>query len=447
MTTTAKANGMPQTVIEAERAVLGSMLIDNAAAAKAVDMLTHTDFYQQSHRDIFQAAVAVFKKDRALDRVTLSEEIRSRWSIGAIGGDAYLRELIHSVSTADHVEHYATLVKEASLDRQVATQLHKTADNKTAENLAKLSALMDALHGVRTDRLFDFRKDLPGMLDDLLTARADLIDTGFLDLDKILGGLDPGDLTTVGARTSGGKTAMMVKLAVQLAGKHGRECLYITTEMTREQIVTRVLPMASEVPAWKFRRRRFDQDDYKKINKACEDMLSKLRLQVACKTVISLGDIRNAVLKAKPRVVFVDYLQRCAFGSGDTRAYQVMDFMKDLKTMAQELRLNIFIGCQLNRALDTDPDREPENSDLKDSGGIEAESDQVVLLWKPTDKRLTKEGIDVPPGQHLVRAKVSKNRHGVAFKTADFLLNGQLVDLVERVKVDHEIKELWSDRL
>lgn len=442
----------PKTELEAERAVLGSMLIDPIAAHEISMRLVVTDFYLEDHRHIFQAAVAVLKRENMVDTTTLMGELAQRNQLDTLaktdienGGRKYLFALTRSVASTAFAQSYTTVVREASLDRQVGNQLRTTFENKTPENLKKLNDLMNSLLTVRQPNAFDFRIDLNRAIDDMEKVRKDLIDTGFKNLDKSFGGLDPGDLTTIGARTSGGKTAFMVKVALQIAEAFQRECLYMTTEMTDTQIVERVLPMTSMVPAWKFRKRAFEKDDWTKIMDACAKRLSKLPLKVVGKSTLSLADIRGAITRHKPRVVFIDYLQRCVFTTGDNRAYQVMDFMKELKTIAQEERVNIFIGCQLSRALDHDPDKEPENSDLKDSGGIEAESDQVLLLWKPTEKRVLKDGIVVPPGHHLIRTKVSKNRHGAAWHQADFMMHGQLIDMCERL-IDQGDPEIWGKR-
>lgn len=445
-------NQMPASVIEAEKATLGAMLIEKSGTLQALDLLRAEDFYREDHRLIFKAITEVFKRDEAVDAVTLAEHMRRHNNLDAIAADTpeltgsrYFYSLFDLVSHTAFTSHYATLVKEASLDRQVGEQIKKTYIEKSPENLKRLQELMDALHSVRGGRAFDFRTDLHAALEDLEKRRAELIDLGFPSIDKILCGLNAGDLTTIGARTSGGKTAFMVKACLQIAERMNVPCLYITTEMNEQQIVERVLPIASGVQAWKFRKRTFEANDWTRITTACADKLSKMPIKVKGKTTLSIGDIRNLISREKPRVVFVDYLQRCVFPNGDTRAYQVMDFMKELKTLAQEMKVNIFIGCQLNRALDVSQDREPENSDLKDSGGIEAESDQVILLWKLSDRQILKESIEVKHGMTLVRAKISKNRHGAAFKNADLLLNGQYVDMVEYMTEEPQRELLNND--
>ena len=433
---------LPKTAIEAERAVLGAMLIEAPAAQIGIDRLKPKDFYLEDHRKIFLAVEAVLKKDGVADVFLVIQELQDRKQLDGLAattiasGRAYLFSLVNATAHTAHTAHYANEVLEASLDRQVEEQCVRTAQDKTPENLKRLHELLDALYAVREYELFDFKTDLHDFLDNLQKKPPEVIDTGFKSLDRILGGLNPGDLTTIGARTSGGKTAFMVKTCLQMAETQKLRCLYITTEMTQDQIVERVLPMAATVQSWRFRKRAFDAEDWRKIMDACSSRLSKLDLYVKGKTTLLLSDIRTAIKMANPRVVFVDYLQRCVFPEGETRAYQVMDFMKELKTLALDLKINVIIGCQLNRSLDTDSEREPENSDLKDSGGIEAESDSVVLLWKPSLKRILKEQIDVPTGHHLIRAKVSKNRHGRAFDNADLLLHGKYVDMIERVAED-----------
>lgn len=426
--------------IDAERAVLGSALITTTAARKAIEILRPADFYRDDHRAIFSAMAACLERDKTVDLVTLAEDMRGKDLLAEVNADgelcsgaAYLNELVQSTSTADHIEHYARLVREASLQRQFTVQLHATAKDRTDENVARLGDILTALTSIRHDRIFDFRTDLADALDEILKSAPTALDTGFPEIDRNLGGLDIGDVTTIGARTNGGKTAMMVKIAMNLAEK-GTEILYLTTEMTEAQIVTRVLPMATRIPAWKFRRKAFSDDDVKRIMNATAETLCKLPVKVYGKRTLSIADVRAAVALAKPRVVFVDYLQRCTFPAGDTRAYQIMDFMIALKSLAMDSRTNIIIGCQLDRKLDKAADTRPANSDLKDSGAIEAESDQIILMWKPSEKELRKDAanIQMPEGYIPLKAVVSKNRHGAANDEANFILNRQYVEIVER---------------
>lgn len=464
--------GVPKIVVEAEQAALGSALVERIGARKILDLLKPEDFHSPDHQVAFKSIQKLFARDGIVDVVTLLEELRSQGKLdnfgmgSAVGGEVggkYVFSLVNCVVSVEHVEHYARLVKEASLDRSFSAQLATTYTARTPENVRKLHEIMNALHSVHQRPALDFRKDLQSYIEDILENKvSETIDTGFQNLDTCLGGLNVGDVTVIGARTSGGKTAWMTKTAVQMAERFAQEasadpkksktCLYYTTEMTEQQVVSRVMPSAANVEAWKFRRKRFEPSEAKRIYEACRDRLSLLPLLVKGKSQPTLADISSAIAQVRPRAIFLDYLQRFKFGAGDNRAYQIMDFMIGLKTLAQETKTNIFLGCQLDRKLDkTAP--EPENADLKDSGAIEAEADQVVLLWKPTPKELAKNMPTFPllPGHNLIRYKVSKNRHGAAWGRGDFALNGALVDIAEHIVekyngLDNRLpkEDLWS---
>lgn len=431
----------PAAVLDAERAVLGCMLVEAPAAREATDRLEAADFFLESHQHAFKAAAAVLERDRSVDVVTLSEALRADGKLQLINaadgngsGIGYLTRCIDTCVTTAHVKYYAQLVKEASYDRQLVVQAHRFLQEKTPEAARRLQELLVALHGVRHDRILDFRKDLPEIIEELQNSLPPSVDLGFPGLDDALGGVEPGDLVTVGARTNGGKTAIMTAAAYSLASR-GEPVLYVTTEMTRTQMVCRVLPMAARIPSWKFRKRKLEAADWAKLQAACADRLSKMPLMIHGKSVVGLDDIRAAAAQTKAKVVFVDYLQRCRLPQGSKeRNYQVMDFMVGLKSFAQEAGVVVVIGCQLARQMDKAPDVEPENADLKDSGAIEAESDQVVLLWKPTDKQLRKDPEWTDPGHNKVclSVKVSKNRHGRVGYRGNLLLDTMLVEVCER---------------
>lgn len=445
-----KEHAVPKVIVDAERAVIGSMMIEARTIQEAQDEIKPSDFAMADHARAFQAAVAVFKRDNDADITTVAELLDQGAPTSANGvkkvpgaWKSVLHECLLSVSTAAHAKHYARLVLEASLDRQICKQLIITSHEKTPENFKKLFDLMTAYYSIRIDGVMDFRLSLSEMLDRLVSAPPSTVDLGFNELDGVLAGLEGGDVMTVGARTSGGKTAFMVKAACQLATR-GIETLYITTEMTPDQVVSRILPAASGVPSWKFRNRKgkMQDDDVRRISLACADKLSKMSLKIKGKSRVSLRDISVLAAAHKPRVIFFDYLQRADLSESraDNRAYQIMDFMVGLKTLAQDRGMTIIIGCQLDRKLDkTLP--EPENSDLKDSGAIESESDQVVLLWRPSEKDLQKEGITPSGAKTIIRAKVSKNRHGAAWERVDFELNGPFVDMCEREIAPQEVKQ------
>lgn len=427
-------HAVPRAVHEAEMAVLGCMLIDDEAARAAAAGVAPRDFHAPEHRKAFNAACRILERDAAPDLVTLGAELRRTDELGAAGGAAHLADCVHSVSTTAHLPYYLRLVREASLDRQVTAQLARTAADKTPENVKRLGELIVALGGVHQHAVFDFRKDLGAALLALMESRPTTLDTGFAGLDAVVEGYEPGDVCTVGARTSGGKTALMTKIALNMAAA-GAPVLYLTTEMTEYQMVYRVLPIYARVPAVKFRRRNLNARDKEVVVAAAKRDLEPLPVMVYGKSRPAFADVQAVIAQAKPRVVFIDYLQRCRFPDGDSMTYRIQEFMVMLKSYAQDAGVTAFVGCQLDRQRDKTAGTPPTLADLKDSGAIEAESDQVILLWRPPDAHYAKRAGWTPPasGQACLEAIVAKNRHGPANVAADLLLDGDFVDVVERL--------------
>ena len=431
----------PRAVLQAEKAALGCMLIDAKGVEAVCHIIDTNDFHATQHRLIYHAAATIYGQAGQTDPVSVCEELRKRKKLDEAGGVKYVIGLTEEVASTEHAAHYAKIVREASLDRQVINCLHGVAKAKTPENVKLLADLVFRLNGVYQKPALDFTKDLPAVLDKFLAQVEPTMSTGLPGLDAVLGGIDAGDLITVGARTSVGKTAFMTKLCLNMAAA-GVPCLYVTTEMTDLQMVLRVLPMASKIPAWKFRKRILDADDLKAVRSVISNRLSKLPVHVYGKSQISGADLRSAVQQTKPRVLIVDYLQRCEMPKGDLRAYQVAEFMTALKTFTQDAGLITVLGCQLDRKLDKAATAPPTLSDLKDSGAIESESDQVILLWKPPKKQA---GLNTHTS--IIEAVIAKNRHGSAGLSVDLELDGSLVEIIDRAEAAQDKQtDMWKNR-
>lgn len=417
---------------EAEKATLGSMMIELPAARAAAMHLEPVDFYEEKHRDIYSAALGILARGprQELDVVLLAAELRERGHLDRIGGGAYLSELIESVATAAHVEYYAQIVRKASLDRQVATQLLITADNKTPENVKILGDLIFRLEGAVGSKIIDLREDIKDIVERLLAAKNEGIKTGFFELDSLFCGLDAGngDLLTIGARPSEGKTALMTRMAVNMAFQ-GVEVLYLTAEMSEDQMVYRILPMATGIPYYKFRSQTLSDDERGLVVETAAEKLQLLPVKLLGKSRFSLADIRSACIRARPRVVFIDYLDRCEFPKAESRAYQIGEFLAGLRSFLMDTKIVGVLGCQLDRGVDKAPKIPPTLSDLRGSGAIENESTHVMLLWRPPPEK-----IDIPPGPDCIAIEgvIKKNRFGPREVATDFELNGELVRFTER---------------
>lgn len=423
--------------VESEQAVLGSMLIEATAVRHALMVLKAEDFYMEAHREVFRAIEEMSGSDAAggIDLVTVGAQLSRHGNLAKVGGLPALADHIGKVATAAHVKYYCREVKGLSLQRHVVRKLRATYDEMTHENVKDLGDLILKMTGNSTNDLFDFRKDMHAAIDELTDVRTDAIDTGFEKLDEVLCGVEPGDLTVVGGRTSGGKTALMTRWAVNGA-QDGRETLYITTEMKPIQMMQRIFPMASGVSAWKFRKRDFKSDDLAAINTAAAEKLSPLPFMIEGRSRVTLDDIRGAIVKAgKPDWVFVDYLQRIRGPRMENRVQEIEEIMVELKTIAQEMNTRVVVGAQLDRGMDKNPSVPPVLADFRGSGAIEHEADFALLLWKPPKQVLDKRFgyAPPPPGDTDIDLIVGKGRSCVSGITINFTLNGELVKMSEKM--------------
>ena len=424
----------PQALI-AERATIGSMLIEQQAVHRARLHLEAGDFYSENNRTIFKIICEIMDEDAGLvpDPVVVAERLREGKNVGEGVGTKYLSECVEEVSSASHVEHYAKIVRHTSLDRQVNKQLHITSRDKTPENVSKLGDLIFAFRGVRGSPVINFETDIEAIVEEILSKKEEVIDTGFFELDCMLGGMQEGDLMTIGSRTGGGKTAFMVRMACN-AAMEGWSVLYATTEMSAKQIVMQILPMASKIPAHKFRSNKLNEDEKMLVNDLAVNELKKLPIKVLDRSRLSIQDIQNVVTSHQPHIIFVDYLQRCYLPKAESRNYQIEEFMVQLKSFSQDVGLRTVLGVQLDRGMDKNPNRPPELSDLRGSGAIEHESVQVGLLWEPPEAVLKKRFDHVPPqdGNVAMEFRIAKNRFGAAKVAVDLEINKEMIEILER---------------
>jgi len=431
---------IPPNAVESERAVIGSMLIERRACDRARLYLGVGDFYSELHQTIYKAVDAIINRDphAVIDTVLVHQELKENGNLGEAGGMKYLVECTKFVSTTAHVEHYARLVKKTSLQRQITVQLHKTHSQKTPENVEKLGRLISAAESLGAGRIFDMREDLADAITEILEKREMGVKTGFDDLDDALLGFERGDLITIGARTSGGKTALMTRMAVNMASR-GDEVLYITTEMKTPSMIERILPMATNIPLWRFRKRDYSNGQMEAVTKTSAEYLSGLSLRIYDNPRPNLSDIRAAIVRSGARIVFIDYLQRCRYPKADNRTYQIQELMVGLKTFAQNSNVTIVIACQLDRQRDRSPKNAPVLAELKDSGAIEAESDVVLLMWTPP-KELWK-GPVIGDGCIPIEMLIKKCRNGDASTACHLELKKELIKIASAGKSFEPVSE------
>ena len=427
---------MPKQAIKAEMAVLGSCLIDPKAARKALQSLLPMDFYQDHHRQAFALLAEIYEGGGEADLILLSERLRLKdeAAFGTMGGAAYLSECVHSISSAEAVGHYCQLVKWCSLTREIENLAARLADDPDAERaMNRIGDLVLARRGLTVSNFMDLRENALEIFEKDQADQERGIPTRLTDIL-----LFRGDILTVAARTKGGKTALMTKLALLIA-ELGHEVLYITTEMSLAEMLYRILPIMTGIPAMRFNDKRLTKADEKTVYSIASARFPKLGLKVWARPAPTIADIQAAAIRSKCRVLIVDYLQRCTFPAlrqQDARTYQIQDFMKRLKTFSGEAGISTILGCQLNRKRDKEKGP-PVLADLSDSAGVEQESVAVGLMWNPDEKDEAPHGAD-----RSIEWITAAWRKGPSGGTTRFKFRSELVDILAATEDARTVTEL-----
>ncbi len=407
------ADKVPPQSIEAEQSVLGSMIIEREAIFAAAELLRDTDFYRTAHQKIFDAIISLSEKGEPVDLVTLADELQRRRSLEEAGGTAYLSALAGAVPTAANVQYYALIVREKSILRyliRTATQIvagcyegppdveeFLDAAEQQIFEIGKqgkqqgFTPLKEVLKETfdRIERLFDDKKGVTGL------------STGFEDLNIICSGLQPSDLIIVAARPSMGKTTLALNMAHHVAVREKKPVAFFSLEMSREQLAQRMLCAEARIDAHKLRRGFLSQEEWQKLTRAVGP-LSESPLYIDDSASLSVMEVRAKARRLKAErgleAVFVDYLQLMrGFSRAENRQQELSEISRSLKALAKELSIPVVALSQLSRAVEKRENRRPILSDLMESGGIEANADMVLFIYresyynKDTEKGNTSE--------------------------------------------------------
>lgn len=385
---------------DAEASVLGAILIDNDAVVKISDKLDADDFYDTRHQHIYSAIKALYDDRKAIDVLTLSNQLKAMRWLDEVGGPAYLTELTNFVPTAAHVESYADLVAEKAVRRRLM-QINKDLSALAQDETKKLKDLIEfsemELMQVGQKQI----KQNIVSIEDILEASFERLDalhrdkkkirgipTGFKDLDEMLAGLQRSDLFILAARPSMGKTAFQLNLAHNVAVQSKEPVLIFSLEMSKDQLVDRLLSMESGVDAWALRTGNLTDADFEKIAQAM-GTLSEAPIYIDDTPGITVGDLRTkARREAHQRplgLIIVDYLQLMSGGSkynDGNRVQEISEISRGLKGVARELNVPLIALSQLSRSVESRPDKIPQLSDLRESGAIEQDADIVAFIYR-----------------------------------------------------------------
>lgn len=418
--------------MEAEQAVLGSVLVDPDSLNQVADFLTADSFSTDYHREIWLAMKELYLHDRNIDVVTLIDILVKR---GVYKNDeegrSYITILAELVPVAANIKDYATIVRDKSLLRQLIeacseiTETAFSAHDEVETILERAEQKIFSIVQGNNNRNFTHIKDvLVGVYDHLRKLNVDPdsmkgIPTGFGDLDRVLVGLGESDLVLVGARPGMGKTSFALNIASSAARNTKKAVAVFSLEMSCEQLVQRMISSEALIDSYVMRNGNLSGDDWKNLAHAAS-ALSECDIWIDDTTGISVTGMKAKLRRLKNLgLVVIDYLQlMTADKQSDNRAQEVSDISRNLKLLAKELHVPVICCAQLNRSTESRTEKIPMLSDLRDSGAIEQDADIVMFLYRPEYYNDSKEakGGTVEIQQNIAQVIVAKNRHGATGK-------------------------------
>ena len=386
--------------IDAERSILGAVLLDNFALNAAIEKVRSDDFFLPQHRHIFERMVELAEKQNAIDIVTLMEDLTKRGELDAAGGVAYISQLADGLPRVSNVDHYARIVKEKSILRGLihsaaAIQEQALAAGEDADVI--IDRAESIILGLSEDRIKaglvgvkELVRDNFDRLNKILTEgrRVTGLSTGYANLDNETSGLQPSEMVILAARPSMGKTALAINIACNVAVRNNEPVAIFSLEMSKESLLVRMLAAEARIDAHKFRTGHMGKDDWSKIVNTLNG-LSEAPLWVddsASSTVMEMGAKARRLKRDRGlSLIIVDYLQLCvpvSSGRQSNRQEEVSGMSRALKALAKELRVPVVVLSQLTRAPERE-ERKPQLSDLRESGAIEQDADMVMFINRP----------------------------------------------------------------
>ncbi|MEW6325629.1 MAG: replicative DNA helicase [Nitrospirota bacterium] len=414
---------MPPQNLEAEQSVLGSILLDNHALNRVLEFLSARDFYKDAHRRIFESMLELHERNEGIDLVTLTDVLNRRNDLERVGGPAYLTELVNVVPTAANVTHYAKIVHEKSLVRQlvqtatdIATrgyELNERIDDLLDYAEQKVFSISDSKISPSFYHVRDVVKDSFEMLEKRYEQKENVtgVPTGFDKLDSLTAGLHAGDLIIIAGRPGMGKTALALNIAQHAAINKRLLAAVFSLEMAREQLVIRMLCAEGQVDAHKLRSGYLGAADWPKLT-AAAGRITEAPIFIDDTSALSVLELRAKARRLKREqgrldLIIVDYLQLMrGRGEAENREREISEISRSLKALAKELRVPVIALSQLSRAVESRTERRPQLSDLRESGAIEQDADVVMFVYREELYRQTEEN------RNRATIIVSKQRNG-----------------------------------
>ncbi len=409
---------VPPNNAEAEQAVLGALLIDHEAINTVTGALKPEYFYEGKNKIVYEAMGELFEERKPIDLLTLTSLLKKKKQFEVVGGATYLAALTNSVPTAANIEHYIALIKEAYVRRAIiriaADMTDQSFQQESAESLLDLveqNIFSLSQQNIKQDfiHIKDTLTQSFDKLDELHRkgSRYRGLETGFVDLDNLLSGLQDSNLIVLAARPGQGKTAFVINMAQFIAGVGKHPVGVFSLEMSKEELVDRLLISQANIDAWKLKTGRLSEDDFEKLTTAMGE-LAEAPIFIDDTPGISIAEIRSKArrlqLEKGLKLIIIDYMQLVSPGRRfENRVQEVTYISQSLKNLARELKIPVIGVSQLSRAVEHRGERKPQLADLRESGSIEQDADVVMFLYT-ADEEFT--------AQRIVKINIAKHRNG-----------------------------------
>ncbi|MGD8743992.1 MAG: replicative DNA helicase [Candidatus Woesebacteria bacterium] len=401
---------IPPHSTEAEESVIGAILLDKDAVTSVAEFLSPNDFYDERHKDIYKCILDLFEDRAPIDVLTIADKLKKKKVLKKVGGAGFLADLANKVPTAAHVEHYGKIVKDQALKRSLMGAASKLVELSMDESLGA-NELLDraesevfALTQKHLSRAFTpVRKALAesfDRLDELHKQEHGLrgVPSGYTDIDDTLAGFQKSNLIILAARPGVGKTSLALNITQNIAVEQKRPVGFFSLEMSKEELVDRLLVAQADIDAWKLKTGKLSEEDFTKLSNAMGE-LAEAPLFIDDTPALSVLEMRTKARRLQVEkgldLLVVDYIQLARSRMLENRVQEVSEISQGLKNLARELKIPVLALSQLSRAVEQRGSKRPQLADLRESGALEQDADVVMFLWREDDEELDNISLDV----------------------------------------------------
>lgn len=401
---------VPPHSAEAEASVLGALLLDKDAVIAVAEFLSPDDFYDERHKDIYEAILSLYEERTPVDVLTVSEKLKKQKDLKKVGGASYLTDIANKVPTAAHVEHYGKIVKDLAVKRSLMRAASRLVEFSldeamtSADLLDKAESEVFSLSQKNVKKAFVSVRDTLAesfdRLDELHKQEGGLrgIATGFIDLDNATAGFQKSNLIILAARPGVGKTTLAMNIAQYAAVTNKKHVGFFSLEMSKEELVDRLLVNEADIDAWRLKTGKLDENDFTKLSNAM-GVLAEAPIYIDDTPALSILEMRTKARRLQVEhgldLVIVDYLQLARSRNLENRVQEVSEISQGLKNLARELKIPVIALSQLSRGVESRNIKKPQLSDLRESGSIEQDADIVMFLWREDDENIENMLLDI----------------------------------------------------